>query len=270
VTLSPYHGATVEEIDPLRKVDVQAAAQRWVCHAISNTTNPPEEVTTETVAAIVMRAWETGCKGVTTYRKNSMDAVIVDASAAKVGADGRPIAIEEHFAPKRPETLPCAVHHERVKGERYTVLVGLLGDRPYEVFAGLSETAPVPMSAMAWGFITKHDGGDAARYALAVGDTEVVSDIPGQLDNPTQGAFTRAVSLALRHGVPLPFLVEQLRKDKNSDVTSFSAVIARVLARYIKDGPVVTKQACPSCGSSNLTYQQGCMTCLGCGHSKCG
>ena len=33
---SPYAGATANEIDWVSKVDLQAAAQKWVCHAISN------------------------------------------------------------------------------------------------------------------------------------------------------------------------------------------------------------------------------------------
>jgi len=36
ITKSPYHGATVEEIDWLTKVDIQAAAQKWLDHSISN------------------------------------------------------------------------------------------------------------------------------------------------------------------------------------------------------------------------------------------
>jgi len=29
-------------------------------------------------------------------------------------------------------------------------------------------------------------------------------------------------------------------------------------------------KACPSCGSYALQMKEGCMTCLDCGHSKCG
>lgn len=34
---SPYAGATSNEIDWVKKVDMQAAAQKWICHSISNT-----------------------------------------------------------------------------------------------------------------------------------------------------------------------------------------------------------------------------------------
>ena len=43
VEMSPYAGATANEIDWVAKVKMQAAAQKWVCHAISNTTNLPDD-----------------------------------------------------------------------------------------------------------------------------------------------------------------------------------------------------------------------------------
>ena len=37
------------EIDWVAKVKMQAAAQKWVCHALSNTTNVPEDTTKEVI-----------------------------------------------------------------------------------------------------------------------------------------------------------------------------------------------------------------------------
>ena len=63
--MSPYAGATANEIDWVAKVELQAAAQKWVCHAISNTTNLPADIDVETVKNVYMKGWETGCKGIT-------------------------------------------------------------------------------------------------------------------------------------------------------------------------------------------------------------
>ena len=98
----------------------------------------------------------------------------------------------------------------------------------------------------------------------------VFKDVVDLFDNPTQGAFTRTISLALRHEVPLHYIVEQLQKDKNSDMFSFAKVIARVLKAYIKDGTKSTEKGCPSCGAAELIYQEGCLRCTSCGFSKCG
>lgn len=274
LTKSPYYGTTVEEIDPLQKVSIQAAAQRWICHSISNTTNLPKDVTAETVSALCWKAWETGCKGVTVYRVGSRGAVIVDERAIREG--DRALVITETHAPKRPKSLECDVHRVSIKGEQYTVLVGLLKGLPYEVFAGLSEHVEVPRRIKKAVLVKngKKDGVATYNLQIPVGedDSVVLKDVVSMFDNPTYGAFTRTISLALRHGVPVQYLVEQLRKDKHSDMFSFSTVIARVLSKgYIPDGaPVTTEKACSSCGEARLAYVGGCVTCSACGASKCG
>ena len=66
----------------------------------------------------------------------------------------------------------------------------------------------------------------------------LIKDIANVFENANFGAFTRTISLALRHGTPIQYVVEQLLKDKHSDVTSFATVIARVLKNYILDGTI--------------------------------
>lgn len=270
---SPYHGSTVEEIDWLKKIDIQAAAQKWICHSISNTTNLPKDVSNETVEKLCWHGWETGCKGVTIYRIGSRDAVIVKER----DASGQPLEIVETHAPKRPKELPCDIHRTSVHGENYLVLVGLLNGRPYELFAGLQEHVEVPKKVKSGILIKngKNKDGIATynlRIPLADDDEMVFKDIVNLFDNPNHGALTRTLSLAMRHGAPIQYQVEQLRKDKHSDFFSFSSVIARVFAKnYIQDGTKATiEKSCGQCGSTNLAYQQGCVTCMGCGNSKCG
>lgn len=260
---SPYFGATSDSIDWVKKVEIQAAAQKWVDHAISNTTNLPNKATVEDVSAVYMRGWETGCKGITVYRDGSRSGVLVSVDADNSGRNG---GITETMAPKRPAELRCDIHRASVKGTQYLIAVGLMGDRPYEIFAGLSENVD----------IGKEKTGKLIRssksvYDLVLDDGVVVTDIINKFDNPNYGAFTRTLSTALRHGVPVKYIVEQLRKDKHSDLTSFSAVIARVFAKsYIPDGTKGGSHTCSECGSTSLAYQEGCLACLNCGYSKCG
>lgn len=274
-TKSPYHGSTVEDIDWIKKIDIQAAAQKWICHSISNTTNLPEDVSTKTVEELCMHGWETGCKGVTIYRIGSRDGVIVK----EIDASGQPLEVIETHAPKRPKELPCDIHRTSVMGETYLVIVGLHANRPYEIFAGLQEHVEVPKKVKR-GILVKNgknkDGIATYNLRIPIGEDDEMKfkDIVNLFDNPIHGAFTRTISLALRHGVPVQYLAEQLRKDKRSDVTTFSSVIARVLSKgYIPDGTKVTiEKTClnPECGSTALAYQQGCVTCMSCGTSKCG
>lgn len=268
---SPYHLATSADIDWSAAVRLQARAQKWVEHGISKTINLPADVDRETVSKLYFEAWSSGCKGVTVYRDGCRAGVLV---AAKDADDNRADRIAETHAPKRPSSLPCDVHRATVKGEGYLVLVGLLDGRPYEIFAGLSQCVDVPKRAKS-GELVKNgriDGTTAYNLRIPMGDDDelVLKNVVQLFDNPLHGALTRTMSLSLRHGVPVRYLVEQLRKDRHSDLQSFSSVIARVLAKhYIDDGSAVTGDTCVSCGSRDLRYVEGCVTCGACGSSKC-
>lgn len=279
VTKSPYAGATSNDINWVRKIDVQAAAQRWICHSISNTTNIPNSTSVDVVKQIYMHGWETGCKGVTIYRDGSRAGVLVNETKDKtseVDKSGQPLVISETHAPKRPKELPCDIHRTTVKGETYLVLVGLHNDKPYEIFCGLQEHVEVPKKIKHGTLIKNGKVNGIATYNLKIplGDDDelVFKNVVELFDNPIYGALTRTISLTLRHGVPLQYLIEQLRKDKHSDIMSFSACIARVLSKhYIPDGTkVTTEKSCAECGGANLHYIQGCVTCFDCGNSKCG
>jgi len=106
------------------------------------------------------------------------------------------------------------------------------------------------------------------------GDEMTIKDIVKVFDNPNHSAFTRTISLALRHGVPTQYLVEQLLKDKDADLFCFSKVIARCLKKYIADGTRASNGVlecdCETPEDCNVVYQEGCATCLTCGMAKCG
>lgn len=261
---SPYHGATSNDIDWTNKVRAQAAAQKWICHSISNTTNVPEDTTIETIKEIYMTGWETGCKGVTVYRDKSRSGVLVSKSTPREDKK-----FLENHAPKRPEILPCDIYHVQVKGEKWNFFVGLYEDKPYEIFAGRAKHIHLPKSRKE-GIIKKN-----GFYNLYTGEGEnelKIEDLATVFENPTESAFTRTVSLALRHGVPIQYLVEQIEKgaDKENDMFSLAKGLMRILKRYIKDGTKPSAKKCPECNSSELAYQEGCLTCKSCGYSKCG
>ena len=97
-----------------------------------------------------------------------------------------------------------------------------------------------------------------------------VKDVVQVFDNANYSAFTRLLSLSLRHGAPINYVVEQLQKDETSDMFSFARCIARVLKQYVPNGTKATGQkTCDECGSKELTYQDGCVSCTTCGWSKC-
>lgn len=274
ISKSPYWKATANEIDWVASVDLQAAAQKSIDHSISKTCNLPENVSKEVVSQVYMRAWESGCKGFTVYRDKCRDGVLVHKNDAKKDSNGRPSDIEISMAPKRPIELPCEIKKVKIKGEAWTIFVGLFNGKPYEVFGGLSKYVDIP-NKYKNGKIVKNGKVDGVTtYNLIVGegdDQMLIKDIANVFENANFGAFTRTISLALRHGVPIQYAAEQLQKDKHSDVTSFSIVVARVLKNWISDGTKYTaEKKCPKCHMENsFAYQEKCPTCMNCGWSKC-
>ncbi len=281
VKKSPYWGATSNEIDWVASVDLQAAAQESIDHSISKTCNLPEDVSKDVVSKVYMRAWEKGCKGFTVYRDKCRDGVLISKSESKKIIDGRPADIDIVMAPKRPLVLACEIKKAKIKGEAWTIFVGLLNGKPYEIFGGLSKYVDIPNKHKTGRIVKNGKVEGVTTYNLIVGegdDEMMIKDIANVFENANYGAFTRTISLALRHGTPIQYVTEQLQKDKHSDVTSFATIIARVLKQYIQDGTKSSAESkCPNekCPSniagvpSAFAYQEKCLTCTNCGWSKC-
>jgi len=260
---SPWAGATAQELDWASRVDLQAAAQRHVDHAISSTINLPADATIATVEQIYLKAWKAGCKGVTIYRDGCRTGVLVAAETKpKAGTY------------KRPAVLPCDMHHSTIGKAPYFVLISLKEGKPYEVFAAVNQNEEgdtiIPKRFKS-GTLTKMDRGHyKGQFIDEKNEGELLTiNKLGNLVSSEEGAITRLLSTALRHGVEVHYLLHQLEKVKG-DMFSFSKTISRALKKYIPDGTEIKGERCPNCSSENLVRQEGCMTCKSCGNSKCG
>lgn len=269
ISKSPYAKATANDIPWEASVDLQAAAQKWICHAISKTCNLPSDATKELVNDVYLRAWKTGCKGFTVYRDGSRSGVLVSAEEAAIEeVDGRPSKITMVHAPKRPKELECEIHQATVKGSKWTVLVGMLNGEPYELFAGTSDKLSLPVKYKT-GKIVKIKQGQYDLH-VDIGDDEplMIKDVVHIFNNPESAWATRMISMSLRHGVGVDFVVEQLTKD--GGITDANKVLGRILKKYIPDGLKVKSSAvCPQCSGTDLAYAEGCLRCNSCGYSKC-
>ena len=259
----PEYFVESDKIDWIRRVKVQAAIQKSIDHSISSTINLPKDTTPEMVGEIYLQGWKRGLKGITVYVEGSRSGVLLD----------RKDSFPQHKAPKRPARLPCNIHHTTIQGEKWVVMVGLLEGKPYEVMGGRSDLIEIPRSK-AEGFLLKHSRKSMnSIYDLQLGtngDTVVVKDLVRAFDNPNHSAFTRMISLGLRHGANIQYVVEQLQKDRDSDMFSFAKCISRILKNYIPDGSTATERTCNECETEGLVYVEGCVTCKNCGYAKCG
>jgi len=289
---------TSHDITPEWHVRMQAAFQEHTDSAISKTTNFPQEATKEEVRVIYDLAFSLGCKGVTVYRDGSRpEQVLSTGKTAQAGDSAEAIREEIHrlhgeldHAQAELTERDLNAASARQKRQRPSMLKGRtlkmnspLGDiyvtinedeagRPFEVFCTLGKA-----------------GGSAFAHAEAMG---------------------RLMSLALRSGVPISSLRDQLRGISSDravgvgpkKVLSAPDAIGQAIERYLEEQagiqeelpinvPASTARAgaeapapaqsfhglhehfmgsCPDCGSGQLAYEEGCMKCHVCGYSECG
>ena len=253
---SPWYGSTANDIDWVRRVEIQGVIQKYITHSISSTINLPSDVSEEEVSKIYMESWKKGLKGITVYRDGSRSGVLVSNTINEP-------EFKQNDAPKRPKVLPCKVHQSTTKGEHFLIVVGLFDDKPYEVFC-IPNNYNLPQGILEGDMIKVRRG----KYNLDIRDIMTIDDVTRGM-TPIEEAMTRLVSTSLRHGADIRFIVEQLGKSDDSNMFSFTRSLARVLKKYIPDGAKATV-SCNDCGSDNVIFEEGCHKCLDCGASKCG
>ena len=271
VKKSPYYKSTSNDIDWIAKVRMQGRVQKWVDHSISVTVNLPKKTTEEMVGEVYKEAWKSGCKGVTVYREGSREGVLLSRKEKHEGT-------LRTDAPKRPRTLDAELIRFRNDNEEWIAFVGMLHGRPYEIFTGKVEddVLLVPHSIKkGWIIKVKNSDGTARydfQYTDKYGNPCTVGGLSYMFDTEFWN-YAKLISGVLRHGMPIPYVVNLISSLKldSENINSWKAGVARALKKFIPDGTKAQKgETCEECSSPDLVYQEGCLICTKCGHSKCG
>ncbi|OLS50687.1 adenosylcobalamin-dependent ribonucleoside-diphosphate reductase [Rhodovulum sulfidophilum] len=265
----PEYFVNAQTLPPSEHVRMQAAAQTWVDSSISKTINCPEDIAFDAFKDVYMQAYETGCKGCTTYRPNDVTGSVLSVSEssektpeAETGADvvylsdplDRPHELEGNtYKLKWPDSehaIYITINDIVIAGRR----------RPFEVFINSKN-----MEHFAWTV-----------------------------------ALTRMISAVFRRGGDVSFVVEELKAVfdprggawmQGKYIPSILAAIGGVIERHLvtigfieaegkglKIDPKYEEMAvgdaprgpsCPSCGAYEIRMVEGCKTCMSCGYSKC-
>ena len=275
VARSPYYKATSNDIDWLAKVRMQGRIQKWVDHSISVTINLPNDVSEELVNELYVEAWKVGCKGCTVYRDGSRSGVLL--STKKEEKKGHYIADEEHIL-KRPIELEADVVRFQNNKEKWIAFIGLINNRPYEIFTGLADDDEgifCPKSVTKGKIIKAVDEQGNKRYDFQfINKRGYKTTIEGLSEkfNPEFWNYAKLISGVLRYGMPIDQvlkLIGSLELD-NQSINTWKMGVERALKKYLPNGYKVNGQKCPKCGQETLIYQEGCLICTSCGTSKCG
>lgn len=255
-------------VDNMNKIKLVSEIQKWIDSSISVTFNIPEESTIEDVKNIYIEAWKNQLKGITVYREGSLTGILITEKNYEKSKKESESKSKDKFKGdnyiKRPNELPCDIYEAKYKENKFIVLIGLKDNEPYEVFVTPNNDNTIDVEKFKTGTIKKVKSN---HYDLIVqnGVTKTAINNIGKTFDSLYGTVSRMVSMSLRHGVALPFIIDQLNKD--SGFVAFEKVLSRILKKYIKDN-TVTKKVCPECGAI-LVYANGCISCPSCGYSKC-
>ncbi|KJS07109.1 MAG: ribonucleoside-diphosphate reductase [Flavobacteriales bacterium BRH_c54] len=275
IAKSPYHGATANDVDWVEKVRLQGAVQKWIDHSISVTVNVPNDVPEDMVSQIYLTGWESGCKGITVYRDGSRSGVLIsnDKKSEKEEIINQFL---ETNAPKRPEKLEAEIIQFNNENEKWIAVIGLLDGRPYEIFTGASRESFSILSQVKKGWVIKSKSEDGkTRYDFQYEDSHgYKTTIEGlsRTFNEEYWNYAKLISGVLRHGMPLSFVVDMVDNLHLSEETlnTWKKGVVRSLKKFIPDGTKPAENTCPSCKEPSLVYEEGCLNCKSCGHSKCG
>ncbi len=265
---------TSHDISPEWHVKMQAAFQRHTDNAVSKTVNFSNHASIEDVRQVYMLAYREGCKGVTIYRDGSKSQQVLNTGQTQKAREDD----EAPHAGPTPRRRPSKVQGitEKVHTGHGNMYVTVNFDEektPFEVFSNLG----------------KAGGCDSAQLeaisrlsSLALRSGIEPQDVIDQLRGITccpawnGGELVKsgpdAVALVLsRHllehetwpaaeapsvvgaQVPLP----QLERNGNGN------------GHTNGNGKAAYSGKCAECNGT-LVYQEGCVTCYGCGYNKCG
>ena len=273
VAASPYHKATANDIDWVAKVKMQGAIQKWVDHSISVTVNLPNNISEEIVADVYRTAWESGCKGITVYRDGCRAGVLVDKKSKKA----EPKTCEEGTGEnRRPKSIPADVIRFKNGSEMWIAFVGKLDGHPYEIFTGKIEDDAmyIPPKITKGNIIKVREEDGTKRYDFQYTDRYGYTNTIGGISRLFDESFwnyAKLISGVLRYHMPIEkvvALIDGLHLD-DENINTWKNGVKRALKQYIEDG-THAKGKCPQCGQEQMAYQNGCLTCLSCGYSKCG
>ena len=267
----PDYVTTAHDIDPFFRVKMQEAVQKYIDSSISSTVNLPEDTSRETVADIYMTAYKSLLKGITVYREGSREGILITDKKSNTEKENKSKQIQSRSR-SDPRIRPSTTYGEtkRIRTGEGTLYITVNEDENglCEVFTAIGKA-----------------GGHAAAQSEAisrlislslrsgVNPKAIVKQLKGiSGPNPTWEDGRLILSTPDAIGKALDDYLESRHSKKNSeDKKSLTITMAEESEERSSDVADFTLKSvtnCPDCGGP-VQFESGCITCQGCGYSKC-
>ena len=295
---------SAQTLDPLAHLRMQAAAQKHIDSAISKTINMPADIPFEAFKEVYRIAYDSGCKGCTTYRPNAITGSVLstgDAPEQPAEARSAPTAPAAEAAAgagfdtdfdasaaqpltdplNRPEALPGATYKLKWPGSPHALYItvnDVMIDgrrRPFELFINSKNMEHYAWTVALTRMISAvfRRGGDVS---FVVEELKAVFDPRGGAW--VKGAYVPSILAAIggvieRHMIDIGFLKPGAALSGDpvySDAAAGEKSEAEPLARQDPEDGAPAAGACPQCGAFALRRAEGCAVCGECGYSECG
>ncbi len=275
----PDYFVDAQHLKPADHVRMQAVVQRFVDSSISKTVNVPEDIAFDDFRSVYMLAWDSGCKGCTTYRPNDVTGAVLETPTANARQQELPFAPQSSEKPANTFETGGVIHLTRPL------------DRP-EVLQGRTYRLRWPENDHAI-YLTVNDiirDGRRCPFEVLINSTN--------MDHYAWTlALTRMISAIFRRGGDVSFVVDELKDvfDPRGGqwmngryVPSLLAAIGEVLETHMIEIGFIRRDTesvvvlpdprapsrgvpplCPRCSQPGLLHQEGCDLCTSCGYSKC-
>ena len=282
----PDYVVTAHNIDPYFRVKMQGVIQKYIDSSISSTVNLKADIQEDTVADIYMTAYKAGLKGITVYREGSREGILITDEDKKeeppktLTKDERTTKVSER-SEKRPRIRPNTTigTTRRIRTGEGTLYITINEDENglCEVFTTIGKA-----------------GGNAAAQSEAISrlislalrsgvdPNAIIKQLKGiSGPNPTWEDGRLILSTPDAIGKSLDDYLNENPESRINGVTDSedednrkSPITMATTEEVTKHNKEVTDftfkniSTCPDCGSS-VMHEAGCVTCPGCGFSKC-
>lgn len=255
----PSHMVTTDDVKIHEHLRVQEVCQQWIDASISKTINLPTDISFEDFREVYTTAYESDCKGCTTYRPSDARGSVL----TRIGPDGA-VSTEtrQDGNVKRPEILTGKTVQLKWQALKSSIYLNLnvLDGKPYEVFLMSKDQRHMEWTTTVTLLLSRLMRMGISIESLAHELKQIASTEGGWAD----GVFYP--SLVAYIGEKLEVLAKDLHHSETLTLVLDAAPVKAAVTQVQQQRPQLQ---CEDCSSYNLTKEEGCLKCKSCGWSKC-